>query len=376
MEKKLRIGLVCPYDIFSEGGVQFVVKHLYSYLVKRGHYVKIITPYPIGNTDMSKMSSKDVIFIGKSRDFRSPLHTTVQISSSADDKEIRQVLKNEKFDLINYHEPWVPFLSKQILTHSTSINIGTFHAKIPDTRLIKGLVKSLNPYLKSVAKNLDGFTAVSHAAAEHINTLTDREIKIISNFIELSEYQMNTKKDKSENKTILYIGRLETRKGVRYLLDAFSLINEKYDNLELIIGGDGPKKKVLIDQAEDLNLKNVKFLGKVTSAQKGDLLNKADLFCSPAIYGESFGIVLLEAMAANIPIVCGDNPGYKELMKDIGVFSVVDVKNKQDFANRLELLLFNTSLIKIFQDWEKEYVKLFNENNVLASYESYFLSVK
>ncbi len=376
MSKNLRIGLVCPYDIYTEGGVQFVVKQLYSFLSDKGHYVKILTPMPVKTVQESSSMNDDIIFIGKSRDFRSPLHTTVQISSSADDKEIKEILRKENFDIINFHEPWVPFISRQLLNLSDSINIGTFHAKIPDTKLIKGFVKSLNPYLKSVSKNLDGMTAVSNAAAEHINTLTDRQIKIIPNFINLSEYKVFSRLNKKDNIKILFIGRLETRKGVKYLIDAFYQLNKKYDNLELIIGGDGPKRKILEEQVSELNLGNVTFLGKVSNNKKTELLKSADLFCSPAIFGESFGIVLLEAMASSLPIVCGDNPGYKELMKDIGVLSVVDVKNISDFANRLELLLFNKSLIKIFREWETEYVKKFDQNLVLGEYEKYLVSFK
>ena len=376
MSNNLRIGLVCPYDIYTDGGVQFVIKQLYDFLSKKGHYVKILTPMPVSTVKKKSSIDKDIIFIGKSRDFRSPLHTTVQISSSADDKEIKDILKKEKFDVINFHEPWVPFISRQILSHSTSINIGTFHAKIPDTKFIKGFVKSLNLYLKSVAKNLDGFTAVSNTAAEHINTLTDREIKIIPNFINLSEYQNIKKSPKTDTKKILFIGRLETRKGVKYLLDAFHILSKKYDNLELLIAGDGPKRKILEELTKDLNLQNVSFLGKISSNKKVNLFGSADLFCSPAIFGESFGIVLLEAMASGLPIVCGDNPGYKELMKDVGVFSVVDVRNSIDFANRLELLLFNNDLIKIFKIWEENYVMKFDQDIILSQYEKYFVNFK
>ncbi len=373
MKTKLKIALVCPYDISINGGVQYVVKELSNFLSKKGHYVKILTPKPAN--DISGVKEDNIIYIGNSIDFRSPLHTTVQVSASTNNETIRQILKNEKFDIINFHEPWVPFLSRQILQKSTSINVGTFHAKIPDTKIIKGLIKGLNPYLKSIIKSIDSFTACSNTAADYVNNLTEKEISIIPNFIDLSNFSKKKRLSPSKTKNILYVGRLENRKGVKYLIDAYSVLEKKYDNLNLTIAGDGPNKEDLIKQAKLLGIRNITFPGRIDDKQKFKLLSEADLFCSPAIYGESFGIVLLEAMAARTVIVCGNNPGYSELMKDIGAISVVDVKNITEFSDRLELLIFNNSIRNTILNWSNNYVEEFERSKILSKYENHFLKL-
>src|SRR5688572_9518907 len=126
----MRVGLVCPYNIFKGGGVQECVLALQAELVKRGHVVKIITPLPL---EQKSHTLPGTLFIGRATDVKSPFHTTAQLSASLDVQAIDRVLATEQFDILHFHEPWVPLVSMQILTRSQSKNVATFHAKLPET---------------------------------------------------------------------------------------------------------------------------------------------------------------------------------------------------------------------------------------------------
>ena len=362
----MRIGLVCPYDIAKAGGVQEVVRALCNGLNQTGHYAKIITPQPkhTENADLN-----DVIFIGGATDIYSPMHTVAQVSASVSGDYIDEVLEFEKFDILHFHEPWIPVLSRQILMHSRSVNVATFHAKIPETIMSQSLMRAVTPYLKSVLKYVDDITAVSEAAAEYIGTLTDQPITIIPNGINLSTYKFRVDDQDNPRKMILYIGRLERRKGVKYLLRAYDYLTTQRDDVELVIAGDGPDRLKLEAMVEDMQLPNVSFLGYVSEAEKQTLLATADVFCSPAIFGESFGIVLLEAIASGVPVVAGNNPGYTSVLQGVGALSLVKPQDSEDFARRLNTFLGEPAVRKMWRAWAKTYVKQFAYPTVVKQYE-------
>ncbi len=148
------------------------------------------------------------------------------------------MLETKQFDVLHFHEPWVPLLSRQLLQRSTSVNIATFHAKIPETIMSRTVIKVVTPYLKSVMRYLHKLTAVSTSGAEYAAGLTDKPITIIPNGIDLSKYKQVQPPNDSSGKTILFIGRLERRKGVKYLLQAYQLLAQDNPEISLIIAGD------------------------------------------------------------------------------------------------------------------------------------------
>ncbi|HVA11491.1 MAG TPA: glycosyltransferase family 4 protein, partial [Candidatus Dormibacteraeota bacterium] len=236
----MKIGLVCPYNIERSGGVLEVILALQAELQTRGHTAKIITPYP-RNHDIEPHD--DVIFAGTSTDFRtlSFSTTTSQVSSTADSEEMDIMLAAEKFDILHFHEPWMPLLSRQLLQRSTSVNIGTFHAKVSEAMISRTIIKVVTPYINSCMKYLHELTAVSDSAAEYASGITNQPITIIPNGIDLKKYQLAKppgKKDDTRN--ILFVGRLERRKGVQYLLKAYARLAQDNPDVRLIIAGDGP----------------------------------------------------------------------------------------------------------------------------------------
>ncbi len=370
----MKIGLICPYNISKGGGVQEIVRAMQRELASRGHEAKILTPEPRELADSHR--TKDIIFVGSAADFKSPLHTTSQFSVTSDMYGIEQMLEQEQFDILHFHEPWVPMLSRQILSRSRSVNIATFHAKLPETMMSRTVVRVVTPYTKAVLRNLDELTAVSDAAAEYVSTLTDAPISIIPNGIDLSTFKSlhagktpNVPKTVSKTKnTILYIGRLERRKGVNYLLEAYGLLSDKSPDVELIIAGDGPDREKLEVMTREMALSNVKFLGYVSEEEKIKLLTTADLFCAPSLYGESFGVVLLEAMASGLVTVAGNNPGYSAVLQELGSLSLVNPKDAKEFASRMHVMLHDDALRDLWRKWAKKYVKQFNYPNIVDQY--------
>ena len=365
----MKIGLVCPYNVARGGGVQEIVGALRQRLVHDGHIAKIITSQP---RDISNIDASGMIFLGRAIDVRWPTHTTASFSPSISFEAVEQMVEAEKFDILHFHEPWVPALSRQILSHSQSVNIGTFHAKVPETIVSRTLQRVVTPYLRLVLKDLHEITAVSESAAEYVSSLTDRPIRLIPNGIDLGRFKASHRQKLGSPKTIVFIGRLEQRKGLKYLLEAYQILAEKEIDLALVIAGDGPDREKLELLVHDMNLPNVTFLGYVNDEVKFELLSRADLFCSPAIYGESFGIVLLEAMASGVVTVAGNNPGYTGLMQELGILSLANPKDTPEFARRMKLLLEEGKLRVLWQKWAQSYVKQFSYDKIIKQYEQLY----
>lgn len=364
----MKIGLVCPYNIGLGGGVQEVVTAMQTELKKRGHDVHIITPLSRAARENPPAGT---ILVGTGTDVRSPFSTTAQVSISIDPDELEEIVERYDFDILHFHEPWVPVMSRQLLGKSKSINIATFHARMPDGVMTKTIEKVITPYTKSIMKSFDALTAVSDAAALYGRSLTQQPIEIIPNGIDLKKYKAKRSHQlQGEKRTVLFIGRLERRKGIPHLIDAFALLKD--DNAELIIAGDGPDRKKLEEQATDRGIQNVTFKGFVSEEEKIRLLREASVFASPAIYGESFGIVLLEAMACGAPTVAANNPGYASVMQGRGFMSLVDPRDTTQLARRLALFLYDDELAELWRKWALKYVKQYDYLKVVGQYEALY----
>jgi len=357
------------------GGVADVVVHLYEGLRKKGHDVRIITPRP---ASYKGDAPEGYILLGNTSGtrFSAGLGTHGTWTFDIDSDEVKRVLEKEKFDVINFHEPWAPILARQMMQHSTAAHVGTFHANFVDSAAGKSLVNLFVPYAKPVTEKLDIITAVSPAPAAVLldkgsgHRLVDN-IKYIPNGIDLKKY--STKPSRAVKhptmKTILYVGRLEARKGVKYLLTAYKDLADRREDVQLMIAGQGDDEQKLRDFVTEQNIQRVTFLGFISDEDKIYHLHRADAFCSPAVRGESFGIVLLEAMAAGVPVVAGDNIGYVSVMKDTGAISLVNPKDTVDFTRRLEIMLFNEDIRRVWRDWAKHYIRQFNYPKVVDQYE-------
>lgn len=361
----MKIGIVCPYNIFKGGGVQEYALGLRDSLVAHGHKAYIITPQP---RDYSGPKVPGIIMIGGAAPIRS-FHTSAQVSATVDTDSLEEVLREHNFDILHFHEPWVPMLSRQILLRSDAIHIGTFHAALSERRSSRTLERLITPYTKSILKYLDILTAVSPVATNYVKTLTHRKIYIIPNGINLEKYVPDKPVKRSKNKKIiLYIGRLEKRKAVRYLIDAFGIINQIHKQYHLVIAGEGPEKEDLQERIRENGITNVSFLGHIEEHEKIKLLQTSHVFCSPALYGESFGIVLLEAMASGCVTVAGNNAGYESVLSGSGQISLVNPRDIKEFARRLLLMASDDSLREHWLNWAKTEVERYSYDNIVNQY--------
>lgn len=365
----MKIAIFTPYNIFKSGGVQEHVQHQAQILRIRGHEVTIITPRPRNVTEDE--APKGVKFLGTSARIKTPSATSSDVSATIDNDAIDAELAKD-YDIIHVHEPLAPIAARQILTRSEgkALRVGTFHAALPGNALGKSLVSTYKTYARAVLPHIDIITAVSPAAIGYIEDFTDLPIHYVPNGIDLDLY--STKSHKRDLNSILFLGRLEKRKGARQTINAFRELKKLKPKAKLIIAGDGPLRKSLEQYVDDKEIKDVEFLGFINNKQKLSLLNKCGIYTSPALYGESFGIVLAEAMAMQIPTVAHPNDGYKWVMKDTGRLSLVDCTDPVEYAQRMQLMLEDEDLRALWQKWAEKYVKQFSYEIVVDEYEKLY----
>ena len=365
----MKIGIVCPYNLSLPGGVQQHVFEQAQELKKRGHIVKIITPKP--RTELV-FDDTDVLFLGQSRRIKTPQRTSVDVSVTVDTDAIDLLLEEQQFDIIHIHEPIVPILARQMLPRIQVPVVGTFHAAVPETVIAKSIAGSITPFVKSIVKHLHAVTVVSPAATSYINKYVSlHDVAVIPNGVDLNTYKKATREAKRKN--ILYVGRLEKRKGVEYLIEAFAVFHAKHPKERLIIAGNGPDRSKLEKLCEELGVsRNVDFLGYVTEQEKIELLRGCLVYVSPALYGESFGIVLIEAMATNAVTIGGFNSGYETVLTDLGAVGLVNPLDIGLFASRLELLMYNEPLRTQWSRWAAKSVKQYSYKRIVDKYEAIY----
>jgi phosphatidylinositol alpha-mannosyltransferase len=348
----MKIAQVCPYNIFRPGGVQSHILALSQELKSRGHEVKIIAPYIKGIEN----NDEDIILAGRCA-VLAINKTQIEISVApvgGKKNPITQMLKKERFDVMHYHEPWVPALSIQLLSNSNCVNVGTFHSTTPNTILSRSLETIFKPVAKYVVNSLDVAIAVSESPTKYLKEFYTKDIKIIPNGIDLHEYHTNHepfKKYKDGKVNIFFIGRLDKRKGVIYLIKAFRKLKQRISDVRLLIGGKGEELEKLQKYVRRHSIKDIEFLGFVSEENKPRYYATCDIFCSPALYGESFGIVLAEAMACGKPIIPGDNRGYRSVIKGRAELLLVNPKKTDRFTQLLRILVEDQELRDFIAEW-------------------------
>lgn len=360
----MRIALVCPYSFTYPGGVQQHVLALYREFKKRKLYVKILTP----RTQKSPLS-KDMIFLGRS--VRLPTHQTsfqASVNVPKVSEPIREVLAKERFDIIHFHEPLNPFLSWQLLRASKAVNIGTFHSAWQGRVSLNVYRASIKPFEDFFLRRLDGTIAVSPAAWDSWRKfLEKKDGVIIPNGIDLARFKpKRMKKHRSKKIKLLFVGRLEPRKGILDLLRALRILVEKDLKIYLTVVGRGPsgyRAEVFVKQH---GLENwVNFVGRVSDKKLPSFYAAADICCFPAVGGESFGIVLLEAMAMGKPLVVYANAGYRWVLRNYPwEKALVPVKNMERLAASLEILSSDEKLRKSLGKWGLAEVKKYRWEKV------------
>ncbi len=362
----MKIGLVTPYVYPVPGGVNEHVRFLYENLRLRGHDVRIIT----SSHGLQRSSEGDVIRIGKG--FSMPTNGSVGTITVSPRyvSQVKRVLERERFDLLHFHEPFVPFLSLIVLGQSTSVNIATFHAYAGFSPAYELGSKMLPHY----AAKLHGRIAVSAAARHFVDRFFPGDYKVIPNGVNVGRYQRAVPIARWQDGTpnLLFVGRLEDRKGLPHLLKAFRLIRKSGLEARLLVVGSGPQERESRRYVMTRGLQNVEFLGRVSDAEKAQLFKTADVFVSPATGRESFGIVLLEAMAAGAPIVCSDIHGYKGVVQRGRQAILVPPHDAKALAAGITELLVDPALRARLGASGQERAQQFSWERVTAKVDDYY----
>jgi phosphatidylinositol alpha-mannosyltransferase len=362
----VKIGLVTPYVYPLPGGVNEHVRFLYENLRLRGHDVRILT----SSHGLQRSSEGDVIRIGKG--FSVPSNGSVGTITLSPRyvSQVQKVLDREKFDLLHFHEPFVPFLSLVVLRQSTSVNIATFHAYAGFSPAMELGKRTLSHY----AARLHGRIAVSAAARHFADRFFPGDFKVIPNGVNVGRYQRAVPIARWQDGTlnILFVGRLEDRKGLPHLLKAYRLVRKRGFACRLLVVGSGPQEREARRYVMTRGLQNVEFLGRVSDAEKAQLFKTAYVFVSPATGRESFGIVLLEAMAAGTPIVCSDIHGYKGVVQRGRQAILVPPRDSKALAAGISELLADPTLRERMGAEGLERAAQFSWEHVTARVEAYY----
>lgn len=362
----MKILQVCPYDYSRPGGVKTHIEHLSENLRKKGHEVEIIAP----NINTEKITEKNVSFFGsnESVNFWGGTKIDMNIVMKEERKFLKTFLTGKSFDIIHYHTIWNPLMPLQVRYYSKTKNVATFHDTPADSFIGQKIVgKFVMPAMSSlISRFLDGIISVSASQAKYINKLTRKKPVIIPNGIN-PEYVSHGKpidryKDGMFN--LLFLGRFEERKGLIYALRAFKQLKKKYEDMRLLIAGDGEGRYEADDYIKSNNLKDIEFLGFVSEETKFDLLQTADIYLAPAIFGESFGIVLLEAMACGLPMVGFGNEGYMNIINGEWEAFFPKPKDTDALINQIEVLYHNKEKRDAMKSWGLNEVNQYSWNNV------------
>jgi phosphatidyl-myo-inositol alpha-mannosyltransferase len=342
---EVKLALVSPYDFAYPGGVTEHVAHLAEQFLARGHDVHIVAPS--SDDEAEPISSIDAPIHRIGRVVSIPANGSVaRITLSLRSYlQAKRLLQEEQFDLIHLHEPMMPALPLTVLRHSTATNVGTFHA-FRNTPLTYFYGK---PILRPFFRKLHGHIVVSSAAQDFVGEYFRADYRVIPNGIDFPRF--NTRYPPLEQladgrPTVLFVGRLEKRKGLKFLLRAWPKVLERQPNARLVVVGRGRPLEGYRRFAarQGWSPSDVVFAGYVAAEDLPRYYQSCDVFCAPNTGQESFGIVLLEAMAAGAPIVASDIPGYRDVVSDGEQGLLVEPKNPGAIADAVLRLLANPEL--------------------------------
>jgi len=368
----MKIALVSPYDFAYPGGVTHHISCLEHQLTLMGHEVKVIAP---ASKAVSILGDR-FIPIGKPRPIPSSGSICRITISPHLAPAIKAVLDREKFDIIHLHEPFMPMLCTAVLRFSHTINVGTFHAchGRPGYNFGWPISKVM---LKRRAQKLDGRIAVSKPAMEFASKYVPGDYTIIPNGIDLAHFSPDVSPidEFCDGKlNILFVGRLESRKGLNYLIKAYKQVRHEFSNSRLIIVGPGTRLRGRYErQVKQNGLGDVVFIGYVTYNELPRYYKTADIFCSPATGRESFGIALLEAMAIGKPIIASNIDGYANLMNHGVEGLLVPPKDETALAQALISLMADESLRQQMADRVRRTAKGYDWKHVAQRVFDYYV---
>ncbi len=343
---KLKVGIVLDDSLDRPDGVQQYVKSLGGWLRYQGHTVHYLVGESVSDGVTVHSLSRNVSVRFNQNRLTVPLPASKQ--------KIKTLLERERYDVLHVQMPFSPLLAGRVVQAAPKATavVGTFHI-LPYGGLQQHANKALAVAQKSVLRRFDAICSVSSAAADFAKKTYKIDSTVIPNMVDISRFASQATPKPGR---VVFLGRLVARKGCLQLLQALHGV----DYEELVIAGDGHMRPQLEDYVKKQNMKHVTFLGKIPEADKADLLASAQLAVFPSLGGESFGIVLIEAMAAGSGLVIGgNNPGYATVLADWPEL-LVDPKNTRRFTEILQHFLTSDDDRKLFHDQQLNAVKQYD----------------
>lgn len=296
--------LVCPYDFTRPGGVQQHVREWAAWLNQNGHTAAIVAPRAAGPACFDTGPFTPISLLG----------TRYELAMLGRDKrgEFQRFLHKLAPDVVHYHAVWVPVMPLQVRRLCRARQVCTFHDtpmdgwQQPILRAVTRLASA------SLSPLFDAYISVSAVQRSFLWRGRLPQVSVIANGLDTERFAFSTSRPR-EPRTLLFLGRLEPRKGVLHALAVHRALLRQVSGLRLVIAGDGEQRAQAERQARQLPASSVEFLGQVSEERKVELLQTCTLLLAPALYGESFGLVLTEAMAAGLPVCGFRNAGYARL---------------------------------------------------------------
>lgn len=306
----LRIVQVCPYSWDVPGGVGVHVRELAGHLRERGHEVHVLAP---GRGPAHR--SHSVRIVGRAIPVRGN-GSVARISFGPQvAREVGRALREIQPDIVHVHEPLVPSVSMLAVLRARAPVIATFHSNVGRERMGSVWFQLAVPAVRPVWNRLACRIAVSEAARQSVTSrMGEADLLILPNGVDVKRFADATPASLPPGRHLLFVGRLEWRKGFPVAVQAFARLAGVYPDLKLLVVGEGSQRGA-VDSLDAGVRARVEMLGRVDDARLAGYLRASVAYLGPATGGESFGIVLAEAMAAGIPIVASDIPGYRDVAR-------------------------------------------------------------
>ena len=353
----MKIGLISPYAWDVPGGVQAHIRDLAYYYLDKGHQISVLAPA----SDESSIVENFVVSAG--RPVAIPYNGAVArvLFGPVAASRVRQWVAGGDFDVLHLHEPAIPSLSLLACSIAEGPLVGTFHAAAPRQKVTFAIA----PFLEPVIEKLRARIAVSEIARETLRIHLDTDAVVIPNGIS-KEFYERAEANSAWNRehTIGFIGRFsEPRKGLNILLEALPQIALAIPEVRLLIAGPGEG----VEAMESVNpalRSRITFLGRIDDEAKASLLKSISVYVAPNTGGESFGIILTEAMASGVPIVASNIAAFSQLLEDGKYGLLFENENASDLAAKLIRLLKDKELARKYSQLGQGHATRFDWNQV------------
>jgi phosphatidylinositol alpha-mannosyltransferase len=346
-----RIGIVCPYGWDTPGGVQSHVRDLAEYLIKEGHFVSVLAPaIDDENLPPYVTSAGRPISIPYNGAVARVLFGPIAFS------RVRHWISQGDFDVLHLHEPAIPSISLLACWAAEGPLVGTFHAAAKRQKVTFAVA----PFLEPVIEKLNARIAVSEAARETLTEHLDTDAIVVPNGIYASLYRDGKLDERWTGNTLGFIGRFEEpRKGLSVLTQALPAIIAEFPDVKIFVAGPGESSDILKDIQPSLRSRFT-FMGRISEEEKANFLASVGLYIAPNTGGESFGIILAEALAAGASVVASDIPAFDSLLGHGDYGTLFQSENSDDLAMKVIDLLKDSARRRAIADRGKIYAQSFD----------------